>query len=40
MMPFKFSYAWVSQREEWTLTAYTANPAAIDASVFGKPTVN
>ena len=40
MMPFKFSYAWVSQREEWTITSYTPNPATIDASVFAKPTVN
>jgi hypothetical protein len=36
MMPFKFSYAWVSQREEWTLTGYQPN-VSIDASKFGKP---
>ena len=39
-MPFKFSYAWVSQREEWTLTGYTPNPPAMAASLFAKPTVN
>jgi photosynthetic reaction center cytochrome c subunit len=36
MMPFKFSYAWVSLREEWTLTEYQPN-VSIDASKFGKP---
>jgi len=36
MMPFKFSYTWVSQREEWTLTSYQMN-ATIDAAKFGKP---
>src|SRR5262249_9045324 len=36
MMPFKFSWAWVSQREEWTLTDYQPN-VPIDASRFGRP---
>jgi photosynthetic reaction center cytochrome c subunit len=36
MMPFKFSYAWVSLREEWTLTEYQPN-VSIDPSKFGKP---
>jgi photosynthetic reaction center cytochrome c subunit len=36
MMPFKFSYGWVSQREEWTLTEYQPN-VLIDASKFGRP---
>ncbi len=36
MMPFKFSYGWVSNREEWTVTQYQPN-VAIDASKFGKP---
>jgi hypothetical protein len=36
MMPFKFSYTWVSLREEWTLTEYQPN-VSIDASKFGKP---
>ena len=36
MMPFKFSYAWVSQREEWTISEYQPN-ATIAASRFGKP---
>jgi photosynthetic reaction center cytochrome c subunit len=38
MMPFKFSYAWVSLREEWTLTEYQPN-VSIDASKFGKPAI-
>jgi len=37
-MPFSFSYTWVSQREEWTLTEYQPNPT-IDAAKFGRPTV-
>ena len=37
MMPFAFSYTWVSEREEWTLKEYQAN-ATIDASRFAKPT--
>jgi photosynthetic reaction center cytochrome c subunit len=36
MMPFKFNYSWVSQREEWTLTEYQTN-VTIDATRFGKP---
>ena len=36
MMPFKFGYAWVSEREEWALTGYQPN-VAIDASRFAKP---
>jgi hypothetical protein len=36
MMPFRFSYTWVSEREEWMLTGYEPN-AAIDASKFGRP---
>jgi hypothetical protein len=36
MMPFKFSYGWVSNREEWTLTEYQPN-VSIDGSKFGKP---
>jgi hypothetical protein len=36
MMPFKFSYTWMAQREDWTLTEYEPN-AAIDASTFGRP---
>jgi hypothetical protein len=36
MMPFKFSYGWVSNREEWTLTEYQPN-VPIDESRFGKP---
>jgi photosynthetic reaction center cytochrome c subunit len=36
MMPFKFSWAWVSSREEWTVSEYQPN-ASIDASRFTKP---
>jgi photosynthetic reaction center cytochrome c subunit len=36
MMPFKFSYGWVSNREEWTLTAYQPN-VSIDPLTFGRP---
>jgi photosynthetic reaction center cytochrome c subunit len=36
MMPFKFSWAWVTQREDWTLTEYQPN-APIDPSRFGRP---
>lgn len=35
-MPFKYSYAWVSERDDWTLTSYDAN-ATIDAKKFGRP---
>lgn len=38
MMPFKFSYCWVSQREEWTLTEYQPN-VSIEPSKFAKPTL-
>jgi len=37
MMPYKFTYAWISGREEWTLTQYQAN-AAVDAAKFNRPT--
>jgi len=36
MLPFKFSYAWVSEREDWQLTEYQLNPT-IDAAKFAKP---
>jgi hypothetical protein len=36
MMPFKFSWAWVTQREEWTVTEYQSN-VSIDPSTFGRP---
>jgi photosynthetic reaction center cytochrome c subunit len=36
MMPFKFSYGWVSNREEWTLTEYQPN-VSIDPLKFGRP---
>jgi hypothetical protein len=36
LMPFKFSWAWVTQREEWTLTEYQPN-ASIDPSKFARP---
>lgn len=36
LMPFKFSWAWVTQREEWTVTEYQPN-ASIDPSKFGRP---
>jgi len=35
-MPFKYSYAWVSERDDWTFTSYEPN-VAIDAAKFGKP---
>ena len=35
-MPFKFGYAWVSERDDWTLTGYDAN-AGIDNAKFGRP---
>jgi len=35
-MPFKFGYAWVSERDDWTLTSYEPN-ATIDAAKFGRP---
>jgi len=36
MMPFKFGYAWVSERDDWKLTGYTPN-STINAAVFGRP---
>ena len=36
MIPFKFTYAWISGREEYTLTDVQPN-ASINAAVFGKP---
>lgn len=38
MLPSKWSYSWVSGREEFTLTDVQAN-APIDAAKFGKPSV-
>jgi hypothetical protein len=35
-MPFKYSYAWVSERDDWTMTGYDINPA-IDNAKFGRP---
>jgi len=35
-MPFKYSYAWVSERDDWTFNTYEANPT-IDNSKFGRP---
>ena len=36
MIPFKFTYAWISGREEYTLTDVQPN-ASINAALFGKP---
>ncbi len=36
MMPFKWTYGWVSGREEYAITAYQPN-AAVDAAKFGRP---
>jgi hypothetical protein len=36
MIPFKFTYGWISGREEYTLTDVQPN-ATIDATKFGKP---
>jgi hypothetical protein len=36
MMPFKWSYAWVSGREEFSMTDIQPN-VAVDAARFGKP---
>jgi hypothetical protein len=36
MMPSKWSYAWVSGREEFTMTDIQPN-VAVDAAKFGKP---
>ena len=35
-LPFKFGYAWVSERDDWTMTGYEAN-VTIDNSKFGRP---
>jgi photosynthetic reaction center cytochrome c subunit len=35
-MPFKYSYAWVSERDDWTFMGYEPN-VAIDAAKFGRP---
>ena len=35
-MPFQYSYAWVSERDDWTLDGYQANPT-IDNARFGRP---
>jgi photosynthetic reaction center cytochrome c subunit len=35
-MPFKFSYAWVSERDDWTMTGYDPN-VNIDNAKFGRP---
>ena len=35
-MPFKYSYAWVSERDDWTFTAYEPN-VNIDNAKFGRP---
>ena len=37
MMPFKYSYSWLSGRDEFTLTDVKAN-VAVDAAKFAKPT--
>jgi len=36
MMPFKFTYGWISGREEYTLTEIQPN-VPIDAGKFDKP---
>jgi hypothetical protein len=38
MMPFKYSYAWVSERDDWTFDKYDIN-TTIDPKVFGKPDI-
>lgn len=35
-MPFTYSYAWVSERDDWTFTAYEPN-VNIDNAKFGRP---
>jgi len=35
-LPFTYSYAWVSERDDWTMTGYELNPA-IDNTKFGRP---
>jgi hypothetical protein len=36
MMPHTYSYAWVSERDDWTITSYQPN-VMIDAAKFGRP---
>lgn len=36
MMPFKWTFGWVSGREEYSITGYQAN-AAVDAAKFARP---
>jgi photosynthetic reaction center cytochrome c subunit len=36
MIPFKFTYAWISGREEYTLTDVQPN-ASVNAAIFGRP---
>jgi hypothetical protein len=36
MMPYKYSYAWVSERDDWTFTSYMPN-VEIDSARFGRP---
>jgi photosynthetic reaction center cytochrome c subunit len=36
MMPFKWTYGWISGQEQYELTAIQPNPA-VDAAKFGKP---
>jgi hypothetical protein len=38
MMPFKYSYAWVSERDDWTFDNYQFN-TPIDESKFGQPDI-
>ena len=35
-MPFKYSYGWVSERDDWTMTGYEAT-VNIDNAKFGRP---
>jgi hypothetical protein len=35
-MPYKYSYAWVSERDDWTFTSYEPN-VSIDNAKFGRP---
>jgi len=37
-MPFKYSYAWVSERDDWTFTSYDMN-VPINAALFGRPDI-
>jgi type 1 glutamine amidotransferase len=36
MMPYKWTYGWVSGREEYSVMSYQAN-AAVDAAKFARP---